>query len=86
MAKLTKVTLPTASMMARSGLFVGPHSRCTSGIAGVPLTSSQTVGSLRSQIPVPGWHLKNRSSRACPSGVNEAIVPDFDHATVLPDS
>lgn len=86
MAKLTKATLPAASITARSGVFVVPHSKCTRGIAGVPLTRSQVVGSLSSQAPVSGWHLKNRSSRVRPSGANEAIVPDLDHATALPNS
>ena len=62
---------------------VVPHSRCTKGASGVPLMLSEVVGSLTSQIPVSGWHLKNRSSSPRPSGVMDAIVPDLDHATVL---
>lgn len=77
------VTLPTASMMAKSGVLAALHSRCTKGTAGEPLMASAEVCSLRCHEPVSGWHRKKPSLSDCPSGVREAIVPALDQATAL---
>lgn len=77
------VTLPAASITANSdpvGLqqicFKGPPSK-------LEVNGGVLVGSLKAQLPSSGLHRRFRNSNTAPSGVIDAMLPHFDHATVL---